>query len=118
MKRRRFKSNLRLLTHHPLVFAGKYRWPLAVLLAGSVLDVLTTWEVLRLFGMQVELHPAAKIFGRIFGASLPVIAIGKVIQAAVAIFVASLWRKWTGWLLILCGVLYTLAAISNHFRLL
>ncbi|GAF88808.1 unnamed protein product, partial [marine sediment metagenome] len=34
MKRRRFKSNLRLLIHHPLVFAGKYRWPLAVLLIG------------------------------------------------------------------------------------
>ena len=43
MSRRRWKSNLRLLTHRPLVWGRAYRWPLLLLaVGGSVVGILTT----------------------------------------------------------------------------
>jgi len=113
--KRRFKSNLHLLLRHPLVFARVYRWPLLVLLAGSVLDAASTWQILRQYGPQAELHPAGRILGSVLGVSLPVIALGKLLQMLAAVLVASLWRRWCGWLMVLCGALYALAAASNHF---
>jgi len=97
--KRRWKSNLGLLVHHPFLFARFYRWPLLVLLVGSLADVVTSWEVLSRFGPEVELHPIGRLAGRLLGVSLPVIAAGKLIQLIAAIFVASLVRRWCGWLL-------------------
>lgn len=115
-KQRRFRSNLHLLTHHPVVFARIYRWALVVLLAGAVLDAVTTYRNAVAFGPEVELHPASRLMMEWIGPG-PGTWVGKAFQVAFAIFVASLWRAWCGWLMLLCGVLYSAAAVCNHFRI-
>ena len=39
-------------------------------------------------------------------------------KVAFVILVAAWWRPWCAWILRLCGVLYCLAAASNHLNLL
>jgi len=109
------KSNIRLLSRRPGLFVRIYKWPLVVLIIGSVLDAVTTSRMLGRYGPEAEIHPAGQVFVEVFGASLPAALVAKFIQMAFAIFVAALWRKWCGWILFICGVLYTLAAASNHF---
>ena len=116
--RRRFKTNLRLLVRRPLVLARKYRWPLLALLVGAALDAVTTYVNLRRFGLEIEVHPAARLFWQICGTSAVAVALAKLVQAACAAFVACFWRTWCGWLMLAAGVLYALAAVSNHFLLL
>jgi len=117
-KRWRFRSNLRILVRRPLVFMRVYKWPLAILLIGSLLDAVTTYRNLRLSGPEAEVHPAWRIFTQIFGVTPVTVAIGKALQAGCAVFVGSLWRRWCGVLLTLAGILYTLGAISNYFHIL
>jgi len=117
LKARRFRSNLRLLLHHPSVFARAYRWPIAILLAGAVLDAATTAVTVATYGAEAEVHLAQRWVMACLGPILGTIS-AKLIQVAAAVLVASLWRAWCGWLMVLCGLLYTLAAVSNHFLLL
>ena len=117
-RRRRFKTNLRLLVRRPLLLADKYRWPLAVLMVGTALDGITTYVNLRRFGLEIEVHPVVRLFWQIFGTSALTVGVAKGFQAVLAAFVACFWRTWCGWLMLLAGLLYTLAAISNHFLLL
>jgi uncharacterized membrane protein len=90
---------------------------LAILLAGAVLDAVTTAVSVSAYGAEVELHLIQRWIMAWLGPVLGIIA-AKFVQVAVAIVVASLWRRWCGWLMVLCGVLYALAAVSNHFMLL
>ena len=117
MKRRRFKSNLRLLVHHPLTFCRVYRWELAVLFVGAVLDAVTTMRTVLAYGAETELHPVGRFVMQLLGPVAGTL-VGKAAQVVCAVFVAALWRPWCGWLLVVCGVLYALAAVSNHFALL
>jgi hypothetical protein len=61
MKHGKFKSNLRLLTYHPLVFARVYRWELSFLFVGAAGDAATTAVLLHKFGAEVELHPVVRV---------------------------------------------------------
>ena len=116
MTKMRFRSNLPLLRHHPWRFVRTYWVPLTILLIGGTLDAITTWESLGRHGPEVELHPGFRMMLRIFGTSPAVVSILKTVQVLAAVFVAALWDKWTSALMVLCGVLYTLAAVSNHYQ--
>jgi len=117
MEKRRFKSNLHLLVRHPLVFARIYRLALGILLIGAVLDAWSTYNIVCVYGHEAEVHPVARLAMHWFGPTIGTWG-GKVVQTLVAIVVASLWRRWCGWLLSLAGLLYMAAAVCNHFLLL
>jgi len=110
----RAKNNLRLLSRRPLLLARKYRWALLVLLAGALLDMLTTIRFMRQFGPEAEVHPGIRMMGEVFGPALGV-PLGTVLKVSAAVFVAALWRRGCAALLMLCGALYALGAASNHF---
>lgn len=109
------KSNLRLLVRRPGALLRAYRWPLAAMLAGAVLDGVTTYRAMALYGVSCELHPAVWLVAHVLGAHLgvPVAMVGKM---ACAVTVASLWRRWCPWILLLFGALSALGAASNHFQ--
>ena len=113
MARWRFRSNLFLLTHRPVTFARLYRWPLALLGVGAVLDGATTFRFMVRLGVGEELHPAMRVASQILGPSLGV-PLGTLAKVGFAIFVAALWRRWTGVLLCVCGLLYCAGAVWNH----
>ena len=112
-----WKNNLFLLGRRPGHFVRIYRWPLLVLLVGATLDLLTTIAFLSHYGVASELHPFQRWFASSLGI-VPGILVAKSLQTAWAVVAAALWRPWTVWLLYACGLLYTLAAASNHFELL
>ena len=95
----------------------RYRLPLAVLAAGAALDLVTTYRLVRQYGPGVEVHLVQQLVFRVFGTDAGV-PIAKAIQVAFVILVAAWWRPWCAWILTLCGVLYCLAAASNHLNLL
>lgn len=88
-----------------------------MLFIGSAADLITTYHNLRLYGPQAEAHPVQRWVSQVVGVSAGV-PIAKFIQLAFVLLVAAWWRPWTGWLLALCGLLYTAAAVSNYFLLL
>ncbi len=108
-----FRTNLRVLTRRPLLFARKYRLPLAVLVLGSALDAATTIDFMLHYGPGEELHPAARVVADVFGVPVGVI-LGAVVRLAFVLVVAAVWRKWCAWMMVICGILYALAAASNH----
>jgi hypothetical protein len=111
------KSELPRLVRNPGAFATAYWLPLLILFAGATADVLTTYHNLRLYGTAVEAHIVQRWVSDLVGirAGVPV---AKLVQLAFVLFVAAWWRPWTPWLLTLCGLLYTAAAVSNHYLLL
>jgi hypothetical protein len=111
------KSNLKLLVRRPIKLARFYWVSLVVLTVGCALDAITTMGFLRVYGGAAEVHPVAQY---LFFMLPPEVGapLAKLAQFVAAILVANVWRFWTRWLLLLAGVLYTLAAISNHFQLL
>jgi hypothetical protein len=111
------KTVLRTLMLEPTSFLRRYRWPLLILLIGASADVVTTLVNLRQYGPSVEAHVAQRVVDQIVGVDAGVPA-AKVIQIALVLLVAAWWEPWCAWLIGACGVLYTLAAISNHFLLL
>jgi membrane-bound metal-dependent hydrolase YbcI (DUF457 family) len=115
---RTFRTNLPLLIHRPLTFIAAYKWGLLVLLVGSVLDAVTTYANVHPFGPRSELHPAARILWEIVGVSPFTVALSKTVQALCAVFAAAVFRRWCPWILWTAGVLYALAAVNNHWRLL
>jgi hypothetical protein len=117
MKGRRFRTNLRILLRRPRVFLRAYRWPLIFLLLAAAADAASTIPDIGTFGYGIETHLAMRFMMRTFGPLWGCI-LGKAVQVAIAVTVASLWRTWCPWLLWLCGLTYFLAAVSNTFRLL
>lgn len=110
-------SELSSLVHRPTDFVRRYRISLAFLLAAATADVVTTINALRNYGVDAEVHLVQRLVVQIFGLNAGV-PLAKIIQLGFVIFVAAWWRPWCRWILLGCGVLYTLAAISNHFVLL
>jgi len=108
-------SELPTLGREPLRFLSRYRFSLIILIIGAVLDALTTYANVKQFGPGVETHPVQRLFFEIFGTAAGV-PLAKALQFGVAIFVAAWWRPWTRWVLIICGVLYAAAAMSNHYQ--
>lgn len=111
------KTELPRLFSTPAGFIRAYWLPLLILLIGATADVITTLVNLRLYGPQVETHIVQRWVSQIFGVEAGV-PLAKAGQLAFVIFVAAWWKPWTPWLLTLCGVLYSAAAISNHFLLI
>jgi len=116
-RRWRPKANLHFVLRHPRLFLGIYRWPILVLLVGLIVDGITTYRFVGEFGPRSELHPAMWIVLEVLGRDVGIV-VGSIGRLIAVIFVAGLFRKWRGRLLLICGILYCLAAVSNHFRLL
>ena len=111
------RTNLFVLARHPSIFTRRYRCALLILLVGALADAITTWRSVKLFGPEVEVHPVQRLMFEMCGANLGV-PLSKLIQVAVVVFVAAWWRPWCGWLMLACGGLYSLAAVSNWFHLI
>lgn len=108
------KTNIRLLYRRPGVLLRKYWWPFAVLLAGAVADAWTTYSLVALYGPEVETHVVQRWCSELLGVTAGV-PLAKLGQVAFVLLVAAWWRRWTTLILILCGLLYALAACSNYF---
>jgi hypothetical protein len=111
------RTELPTLVKSPALFSTRYRWALIILLIGATADVITTLINLQRYGPGVEVHLAQRMVSQIIGVTLGV-PIAKVIQLAFVILIAAWWRPWCAAILCLCGLLYSCAAISNHFLLL
>jgi hypothetical protein len=110
-------TNLPLLTRQPGTFIRRYRAALLVLLIGASLDLLTTFINMRRYGPSVEAHPVQRIVSEMIGVTAGV-PMAKLIQLGFVLFVAAWWRPWCAWVLGICGILYSLAAVSNHLLLI
>jgi hypothetical protein len=108
------KTNLILLMRRPGLLMRAYRFPMLFLAIGALADVITTYNNLALYGTEVEVHLPQRIISEIFGMKAGV-PLAKIIQLAFVILVACWWRPWCGFILCACGLLYTFAALSNHF---
>jgi hypothetical protein len=62
----------------------------------------------------VETHIVQRWISQIIGVEAGV-PMAKLAQLAFVVLVAAWWRPWCRALLIACGSLYTLAAMSNYF---
>ncbi|MDY7010688.1 MAG: hypothetical protein SVV80_08045 [Planctomycetota bacterium] len=106
-----------MLTRRPRIFVRIYRWELLFLLVGATLDAVTTIVFMRKYGAGAEVHPVICLMAHILGPVAGTV-LGKTGQVVFAVFVASLWRRWCRVIMLLCGGLYVLASVSNHFELL
>ena len=86
-------------------------------MVGATLDAATTIVFMLKYGADAEVHPVICLMAHILGPVAGTV-LGKIGQVVFVVFVASLWRPWCRWLILLCGTLYLLASISNHFELL
>ena len=116
-RRWRPKANLHFVLRRPGLFLGIYRWSILVLLIGLIADGTTTYRFVGEFGPRSELHPAMMIVLEVLGRNVGIV-VGSVGRLAAVILVAGLFRKWRGRLMLICGILYCLAAVTNHFGLL
>jgi hypothetical protein len=107
-------SALPWLAERPRDFIRTFRWPLVVLLLGASADLFTTLWNLRSYGPGIEVHFVQRWISQIVGIELGV-PLAKLGQCAFVILVAAWWRPWCKWILLTCGCLYMLAALSNYF---
>jgi hypothetical protein len=110
-------SALMMLVREPRGFVRMFRWPLVWLVLGASADLFTTLWNIRMYGTGIELHVVQRWVWQILGIEAGV-PLAKVGQFGFVILVAAWWRPWCRWILLSCGCLYTLAAISNYFLLL
>jgi hypothetical protein len=109
------KCLIGLLVCDPLRFLKDYRWPLFILVLGAFLDGVSTYQFLSTVGPDGEVHPVQRL---VFTYLPPMLGIlfAKACQVIAAVFVAAWWQPWCKWLLLITGVLYILAAMSNYFH--
>jgi hypothetical protein len=110
-------SSLPLLLHEPRQFVRSHRLALVILILDASADVFTTLWNLRVYGPGVEVHLVQRWLSQLVGVELGV-PMAKALQIGFVILVAAWWRPWCRSLLIACGCLYGLAAVSNYFLLL
>ena len=110
-------SALPMLVGMPREFVRTYRWALVVLVLGAAADVFTTLWNLRVYGPVVEVHLVQQWLSLWIGVEAGV-PLAKAMQLGFVCFVAAWWRPWCRGILIGCGCLYSLAAVSNYFLLL
>jgi hypothetical protein len=108
------KTALPELVGRPGVFIRRYWWALLVLLAGATVDGITTYNTVSVYGAEAEVHSVGQWMFHTLGPGVGV-PLAKALQCVAAVLVAAWWRPWCPWLLSACGVLYGLAALSNHF---
>lgn len=107
------RTELPLLVRTPASFARRYWLPVLLLVICATADAVTTYRNTALYGPDVEVHPVQRILFAVLGAEVGV-PLAKVLQVGFVLLVAAWWKPWCGWLMSLCGVLYGLAALSNH----
>lgn len=107
-------SALPQLFSTPRQFVVEYRAALIVLLIGASLDLFTTLWNLRAYGTQIEVHIPQRMLSEWFGVEIGV-PMAKAIQLMFVLLVAAWWKPWCRWILLACGVLYSLAAANNYF---
>ena len=110
-----FRTNLRILSRRPGVFARKYWLAMAAVVVAATLDMLSTISFMLESGPQSELHPAMRAMAEMFGIVLGVV-LGTLGRLVFVIVVAAIWRRACGAVMLVCAMLYFLAAMSNHFR--
>lgn len=110
-------SELPLLLRRPAQFVVKYRWTLLVLWAGASADLWTTLRNLEAYGPGIEVHIPQRLLSEWLGVGIGV-PLAKLVQLAFVLALAAWWRPWCRWILIVCGVFYAAAAISNQFLLI
>ena len=108
------RSELPTLVQRPSFFVRRYWIPLSLLVVGGIADAITTYHNVVLYGHSVEVHPIQQLLFALLGPQVGV-PLAKALQMSFALLVAAWWSLWCGWLLALCGLLYGLAALSNHF---
>ncbi len=113
MAKRRRKSNIRLILHHPGVFARVYWLGLAVLTVGAVLDGWTTFQNIAQYGPDIETHAALWLFVKILGPYSVWLSIPA--RIGFVLLVAVLWRPWCHILMFLCGLIYLFGAAANYW---
>jgi len=106
-----------MLVQMPREFVRMHRWALVVLVLGASADLFTTLWNLRSYGPGAEAHVVQRWVSQIVGVEAGV-PMAKAMQLWFVIFVAAWWRPWCRAMLIGCGCLYALAAISNYFLLI
>jgi len=107
-------TRLPMLLKQPGRFIRAYGWALGILLAGAVADAVTTYMALARWGTECELHVVQRWLSEWFGVAVGV-PLAKLVQVVFVMLVAAWWGRWTATLMVLCGVLYGLAAMNNHF---
>lgn len=108
------RSEIPLMLTAPAEFVRRYSVPLAILAAGALADAVTTFHAMSRFGPAAEVHPVQRLMFEILGVAAGV-PLAKLAQVVFVVLVAAWWRPWCPWLIGGCGVLYGVAAISNHF---
>lgn len=111
------KTNMLLLVGHPMAFARKYWWALAILTIGTLTDGITTYLTVGQLGPANEMNPVQRPFFQLVGVTAG-IPLAKLMQFVAALVVGAWWAPWTAWVLTLAGLIYGAAALSNHLMLL
>jgi hypothetical protein len=110
-------TEIPLLVGQPRLFLIRYRWALLVLWSGASADLWTTLVNIEKYGSGIEAHIVQRMMSEMFGVAVGV-PLAKLFQSLFVLIVAAWWKPWCRWLLILCGILYGAAAVSNHWLLL
>jgi uncharacterized membrane protein len=110
-------TELPSLLTHPREFLIRYRWALLILWAGASADLWTTLVNIEKYGAGIEAHPAQRMMSQMFGIAVGV-PLAKLAQSLFVLLVAAWWKPCCRWVLVLCGILYAAAAVSNHWLLL
>lgn len=108
------RTDLYVLAREPLVFMARYRWSLLILAVGAFFDALTTYRFLVALGPDGEVHPVQRWFF-LYLPPLLAVPVVKTVQVGFVLLLAAWWQPWCRWIMLLCGTLYGLAAISNHY---
>jgi len=98
-----------------LLFARKYRWSLAAVTVAATLDMITTIRFMEAFGIESEIHPPVRMMAEVLGIGWGV-ALSMLGRLAFVILAAAIWRRTCRAVMLICTVLYILAALSNHYR--
>ncbi|HQY87464.1 MAG TPA: hypothetical protein PK402_02320 [Tepidisphaeraceae bacterium] len=95
-------------------FTTRYRWPLVFLVLAAGLDLFTTLWNIRTYGAHIEVHPVQRLVVETIGVEAGV-PIAKFVQFCFVVLVASWWRPWCRWIILICAGLYLLAACNNYW---
>ena len=110
-----FRTNLRILSRRPGVFARKYWLAITAVVVAAVLDMLSTINFMSESGPQCELHPAMRAMAEMFGIVLGIV-LGTLGRLVFVMVVSAIWRRTCTAVMLVCAVIYLLAAMCNHFR--
>lgn len=110
-----FRTNLPILGRRPGVFARKYWLAITAVVVAAVLDMLSTIGFMFEYGSQSELHLPMRAMAEIFGIVRGLV-LGTLGRLLFVMIVAAIWRRACAAIMLVCAVIYLLAAMCNHFR--